>query len=198
MKDIATNLGDGRTVDVVNETLADSGGGFRNNSVWNNKIGGQATMDHAFTEARKAMPNAKLFYNDYNTEDPRNPKSEAQYKMIKGMVDRGIPIDGVGFQMHLSAEQFKSNPGLGAAIQKNLQRYRDLGLNVQITEMDVKNGSQSEKAAIIHDVFKAAAGAKADGLTFWGNKDGSTWLPNTGGPFDSSGKLKSEWLQAFT
>ena len=60
-------------------------------------------LDKAFTYARAADPNTKLFYNDFMQERYEG-KNTAVYDLVKDLVDRGIPIDGVGFQMHLRSD----------------------------------------------------------------------------------------------
>ena len=58
-------------------------------------------VDVAFQAARDADPDTKLFYNDYGA-DGLGGKSNQMYTMVASMVRRGIPIDGVGLQAHLS------------------------------------------------------------------------------------------------
>jgi endo-1,4-beta-xylanase len=61
-------------------------------------------------------------------------KSTAMYNMVSGLVAAGVPIDGVGLQMHTGP----TDQGPGAAdFQANIARYAALGLKVEITEMDV-------------------------------------------------------------
>ena len=83
----------------------------------------------------------KLVYNDYNHESmthhrsyQRN-KSNGVYKFIKDLKDRNCPIDAVGFQSHLSLEWTDDDL---EGIRLNIQRYAEIGLEVQITELDVK------------------------------------------------------------
>jgi hypothetical protein len=97
--------------DVVNEAIDD--GGQMRNSVWRNVIGDDY-IDLAFQRARQADANAILLYNDYNIGDLSN-KSNVTYNMIADMVNRGIPIDGVGFQMHW----LESNPPNPADVTSN-------------------------------------------------------------------------------
>lgn len=58
------------------------------------------------------------------------------YNMIKDLKKRGCPIHGVGFQSHLTTHYYKFN--LWDGIHKNMQRYHDLGIEVHITEIDVR------------------------------------------------------------
>ena len=97
---IATTVGRYRGVvsmwDVVNEAIGDDA--VVRPSIWTTGIGADA-FDLAFFAARAADPNAKLYINDYNIEGP-SQKSDALYSLVSGMVARGVPIDGVGFQTH--------------------------------------------------------------------------------------------------
>ena len=126
--------------DVVNEVFNDPNGsavpGLRD-SIWYNQPGigqtGTGYIEQAFRWARAADPNALLFYNDYGIEGP-GPKFTAVYNMVQDFVHRGVPIDGVGFQMHLELGNY---PG-AAGLAQNMQQLAALGLQVHITEMDVR------------------------------------------------------------
>ena len=72
-----------------------------------------------------------LFYNEAGAEVV-NPKSDAIYAMVRDFRQRGVPIDGVGFQMHL--EKLRADV---ASISANIKRFTALGVEVHITEMDV-------------------------------------------------------------
>jgi hypothetical protein len=84
--------------DVVNEAIEDDGS--YGSSIWYETIGPEY-IDLAFRFAHEADPGAKLFYNDYGAEY-ENPHSDAIHEMVASMVERGVPIDGVGFQAHLT------------------------------------------------------------------------------------------------
>ena len=117
--------------DVVNEAIADDGPGLRD-SVFRQKLGDGDIAD-AFRLAHQVDPQALLFYNDYGGED-LNAKSDRIYDLVRGLVQQGVPIDGVGLQMHISA----SNPPDAAAVASNMRRLVSLGLRVNISEMDVQ------------------------------------------------------------
>jgi len=99
-------------------------------------------VEDAFKYARAADPLAKLYYNDYMIVDPNNAKRDAVYAMAKDFVQRKIPLDGIGFQMHFKSSEPITVEMVDAAIKK----FGALGLTVQITELDVecKNGSSEE------------------------------------------------------
>ncbi|NLL06241.1 MAG: carbohydrate-binding protein, partial [Clostridiaceae bacterium] len=167
--------------DVVNEACDDSGNGLRR-SVWTNKIGNDF-IDIAFQTARKADPSALLFYNDYNIED-MGAKSNTAYNMIKSMVDRGIPIDGVGFQSHFINGMSSSQL---AAIEQNIKRYAALGLDVSITELDIRmNDSENQNSGFNtqknnYKALMEIALRNPNVKTFvvWGFTDKHSWIPHT-------------------
>ncbi|MCP2170475.1 non-reducing end alpha-L-arabinofuranosidase family hydrolase [Goodfellowiella coeruleoviolacea] len=151
--------------DVVNEAFEENG--TRRQSVFQQKLG-DGYIEEAFRAARTADPNAKLCYNDYNT-DGINSKSTGIYNMVRDFKSRGVPIDCVGFQSHLS-----SNSNL-SSYQANLQRFADLGVDVQITELDV-GGSGSGQANVYRTVTQACmAVSRCTGITVWGVTDKYSW-----------------------
>ncbi|MEM2507064.1 MAG: endo-1,4-beta-xylanase, partial [Nitrososphaeria archaeon] len=116
--------------DVVNEAISDNGN-LREN-VWLRNIGPEY-IKMAFRWAHEADPQALLFYNDYGAEG-LNAKSDAIYNLVKGLLKEGVPIHGIGLQMHVSLE----NPPNPKEVAANIKRLNDLGLEVHITEMDVR------------------------------------------------------------
>ncbi|HYQ64850.1 endo-1,4-beta-xylanase [Actinophytocola sp.] len=152
--------------DVVNEAFADGNGGGRRDS--NLQRTGNDWIEVAFRTARAADPNAKLCYNDYNT-DGVNAKSTGIYNMVADFKNRGVPIDCVGFQTHLSSGSNLST------YQSNLQRFANLGVDVQITELDV-GGSGSGQANVYRQVTQAClAVSRCTGMTVWGVTDKYSW-----------------------
>lgn len=115
--------------DVVNEAIDDDSTKYLRNSLWY-KICGEDFIPKAFEYAHEADPNAKLFYNDYNSERPG--KRENIYKLLKKLVDAHVPIDGVGMQGH-----WKLNDPSPELLRKALDEYASLGLKIQITELDI-------------------------------------------------------------
>ncbi|WP_327655603.1 endo-1,4-beta-xylanase [Streptomyces sp. NBC_00483] len=153
------------TWDVVNEAYEWDGSRRQSNL---QKQLGDGWIEDAFRTAKAADPKAKLCYNDYGT-DGVNAKSDAVYRMVKDFRTRGVPLDCVGFQSHLS-----SNENL-STYKQNLQRFADLGVNVQITELDV-GGSGSAQANVYRQVTQACvAVARCNGITVWGVTDKYSW-----------------------
>jgi endo-1,4-beta-xylanase len=166
--------------DVVNEAIADGPGGeLRADSPFTAL--GPTFLDDAFRAAHEAAPDAQLFYNDYEIEGEGVPKTEGAYRQIKRLKDAGVPIHGVGFQMHVDPRHW---PPI-ETIRSNFERFAALGLAVEITEMDVPvgelPGSLEQKLAaqkvIAHDIVAACVAVpKCTGITFWGFTDKHTWL----------------------
>jgi endo-1,4-beta-xylanase len=120
--------------DVVNEAFDEQG--HLRDSIWLNHPGigvpeGTAYIAEAFRWAHEADPAALLFYNESEAETI-NPKSDAIYVMVKAFREHGVPIDGIGFQMHIfnPTSDFPS-------IAANFSRFTQLGVQIHITEMDV-------------------------------------------------------------
>jgi endo-1,4-beta-xylanase len=90
-----------------------------------------AYIERCFRWAHEADPQALLFYNEAEAEVV-NPKSDAVYVMVRDFKERGVPIDGVGFQMHVA--NLHADVG---SISSNIKRFTALGVQVHITEMDV-------------------------------------------------------------
>jgi endo-1,4-beta-xylanase len=112
--------------DVVNEAI-DSKGQLRR-TVWQRSLGDDY-IAMAFRWAHEADPDAQLYYNDYAGEG-LGTKSDAIFRLVEGLKRDGVPIHGVGLQMHTDATD--ATP---AGVAENMARLRDLGLDVAITEM---------------------------------------------------------------
>ncbi|KIR66194.1 endo-1,4-beta-xylanase [Micromonospora harpali] len=166
--------------DVVNEAFADGGSGGRRDS--NLQRTGNDWIEAAFRAARAADPGAKLCYNDYNT-DGVNAKSTGIYNMVRDFKSRGVPIDCVGFQSHLGTT-------LASDYQANLQRFADLGVDVQITELDVMTGGN--QANIFGAVTRACMNvSRCTGITVWGVRDCDSWRGSDNALlFDCNGNKK--------
>lgn len=164
--------------DVVNEAIADDGSGLRS-TVFSQGLGASYIAD-AFRAAREADPQALLFYNDYGGEG-LNAKSNRIYQLLSDLKAQGVPIDGVGLQMHISANARASD----ASIAANMRRLADLGLLVNISEMDVKiNGVagtattklEAQRTAYHDVVALCVAEPRCHAVTFCGFTDAHTWI----------------------
>lgn len=114
--------------DVVNEVIADDST-FLRKTKWTD-ITGEEFIEKAFEFAHEADPKAILFYNDYNTEIPA--KREKIVRLLKTLLDKGVPVHGVGLQAHWSI----SSPTQDE-LEKSIQQFSALGLQIQFTELDV-------------------------------------------------------------
>ncbi|MFG2102846.1 endo-1,4-beta-xylanase [Micromonospora echinaurantiaca] len=163
--------------DVVNEAFADGGSGGRRDSVFQQRLG-DGWIEEAFRAARAADPAAKLCINDYST-DGVNAKSTAIYNLVRDFKARGVPIDCVGFQAHLIVGQVPGD------LQSNLQRFADLGVDVRITELDIRMptppsaANLATQAADYRKVVTAClAVTRCAGVTTWGITDRYSWIPD--------------------
>ena len=134
-----------------------------------------------FRWAHKADPRALLFYNEAEGEG-LNRKSDAIYAMVKDFKHRGVPIHGVGLQMHV--------PNLDANVPEiaaNIARLTALGLQVHITELDVSLPVDSSGRLLPDDLSRQAevyrgivwACLNSPGCTAiqtWGFTDKYSWI----------------------
>jgi endo-1,4-beta-xylanase len=162
---------------VVNEAI-DYDGSLRD-TLWLQTIGPDY-IDQAFQWAHEADPDARLIYNDFQDEG-LGVKSDGVFALVQGMVQRGVPIDGVGFQAHL--ELGFPHPSR-EEIAANMDRYAALGIDVYITEMDVTiTGTPSEadlvaQAAIYeHMMHVCVTKPNCHALVTWGFTDKHSWVP---------------------
>jgi endo-1,4-beta-xylanase len=161
--------------DVVNEAFDN---GSRRNSIFQQLIG-NSYIEEAFKAARTADPAAKLCYNDFST-DGVNAKSSAILAMVQDFKARNIPIDCVGFQAHLVIGQVPGD------FQANLQRFADAGVDVNITELDVRMPTPASDANLqtqANDYRKVVqaclAVSRCTSITVWGVTDKFSWVPST-------------------
>lgn len=167
---------------VVNEAVwgpEETGGevGFAE-SVWLEALG-PGYIERAFRAARAADPGAVLLYNETGAE-ALGPKSDFVYEVMSDFVARGVPIDGVGLQMHIDAAV---PPDFGD-IEANMARLGALGLEVHITELDVsvanlaigEAAKQQRQAAIYADVVASCRAVPAcRDVTVFGFGDAYAW-----------------------
>jgi endo-1,4-beta-xylanase len=161
--------------DVVNEAV--DGGGLRD-TVWLRTIGPKY-VELAFRWAHEADPDALLFYNDYGGEG-MNRKSDAIYELVEDLVERGVPVHGVGLQMHVVVGQAPRPDD----VQENMARLADLGLQVHITELDVRiRGDPTEleleaQAGTYREIMETCLGASnCTAFVMWGLTDRHSWIP---------------------
>jgi endo-1,4-beta-xylanase len=161
--------------DVVNEALAQDGS--LRDTIWLRRLGPGYIAD-AFRWARTADPDVQLFINDFGIEGV-NPKSDALYALVKGLLAQGVPIDGVGFQVHWTLDP------LPRTFTDNLARFAALGLDVAVTELDARMPEPATPERLVRqaEVYgQAIAGCLAVprcvSFTVWGFTDAYSWVPH--------------------
>lgn len=194
--------------DVVNEPVDDNGilrtGVSASDAFyWGNYLGdrnaagnlltnGDSMVAKAFRYARAADPTAKLFLNDYNQESSAR-KTDSLIALVKRMKAAGVPIDGVGLQMHIAYNTPTTD------IDNALMKMASLGLLVKISELDVRVNlgadndprtknyvlqptTLAQQASVYKNVaesyFKNVPAAQRYGITVWGISDKNSWLRN--------------------
>ncbi|MGY5450377.1 endo-1,4-beta-xylanase [Agarivorans sp. MS3-6] len=200
MEDHVTTVADhfkGRVAswDVVNEAFDDSNtGGYApyRSSPWYNNLG-KDFIPEAFKMARAADANAELFYNDYNIEDD-GAKLNSVLRMVEELQAANVPIDGIGFQMHVNYDW----PSI-ADIGKSFARAADTGLKVKVTELDIKmnpngNNNSFDNARaeeqkqrykeIVAAYYSNVPANQRGGITVWGVSDADSWIPGFTGHND--------------
>jgi len=170
--------------DVVNEAIADGRPGLRD-TLFLRRLG-PGYVAEAFRLAREADPDVLLVYNDYGGEG-LGRKSDDVYDLVRGLVEEGAPIGGVGLQMHLDAAGYPS----AADIASNMRRLAALGLLVNVSEMDVRvarlpaEGRLEAQRRVYHDVVAVClAEPGCHAVTFWGFTDRHSWIDSFFGPDD--------------
>ncbi|HUS58769.1 MAG TPA: endo-1,4-beta-xylanase, partial [Planctomycetota bacterium] len=170
--------------DVVNEALEKDGS--LTPTFWHRQLGPEY-IDLAFRWAHEADPTARLFYNDFGCQ-ARSPKADALVELARGLLDRGVPLHGIGLQAHLSLDDMPAADDLAC----NIQRLGSLGLEVQITELDVVAGPQGSRDERLErqgqayfDVMRVAVEApNCTAVGTWGIADCGSWLGKFDGPDD--------------
>ena len=181
--------------DVVNEAFTDDGrlrnveAKEKDSSLWRQKLGPDY-LARAFQYARQADPDVLLFYNDFGQES-HPAKTKATLDMVTDFRRRGVPIDGLGLQMHIGVSQ--SNDG----IRQVIQQFAGSGLRVHISELDIlasdwKKDStlrytealqtkQADKYRFIAETYKTLVPRPQQyGITTWNVGDGDSWITKQG------------------
>jgi endo-1,4-beta-xylanase len=187
--------------DVVNEPIDETQPDCLRRNTWYNIIG-PSYIDLAFQYAHTANPNAKLFVNDYNTT--LDPKKTCLYNLVQGLIARGVPVDGVGHQLH-SNIQYPPVQSITDTVSlfHGLTTIAGKSLDQQVTELDMSiyagaaptiytDYSQIpsdlfvQQGYLYRDFFQALKQLNSDpnnrkisSVTFWGMADDDTWLTSS-------------------
>lgn len=176
------------TWDVVNEVIKYDpleGGPWRD-TIWQRLLGPEH-VDIAFRTAARVDPKARLVLNDFHFEEPV-PGAAARRKVAldicRRLKDKGIPVHGVGMQAHLYADKGIDVDGL----QRFMRELDELGLDVEITELDVidwklpADAAKRDKtaAALVSTFLDAVVSAKRPkAIVTWGLTDRYSWVHET-------------------
>ncbi|GGZ87454.1 non-reducing end alpha-L-arabinofuranosidase family hydrolase [Streptomyces bluensis] len=175
--------------DVVNEAFADGTSGQLRSSVFRDVLG-TGFIEQAFRTARTADPAAKLCYNDYNIEDWNAAKTQGVYRLVRDFKARGVPIDCVGLQAHFGTG------GPPASFQTTLSNFAALGVDVQITELDIAQASPTAYANTVRACMNVA---RCTGITVWGIRDSDSWRASENPLlFDRNGAKKPAYNAVLT
>ncbi|WP_185765227.1 endo-1,4-beta-xylanase [Niallia circulans] len=182
--------------DVVNEAFNDDGS-LREN-FWLKTLGPQY-IEWSFQWAHEADPNALLFYNDFGIEMV-NSKSIKVLETLNSLKQKGVPIDGIGLQMHthLASKINISN------LENVMQNFSSVGLQIQITELDIgiaegkesKNIKSKLQAKYYSDIFKICLkNEDCTAIVLWGITDKYTYRIKEEEPliFDTKYKPKEAY-----
>ncbi|GJE91539.1 glycoside hydrolase family 10 protein [Phanerochaete sordida] len=163
--------------DVVNEPFNEDGT-FGADVFFN--VLGESFVQIALKAARAADPAAKLYINEFNIEFA-GPKATAMLNLVKSLKAANVPLDGIGFQSHFIVGEFS-----GPALQTQLSTFAAQGVEVAITELDVRMTLPSTPALLAqqktdyNSVITACMNVKACvGVTTWDWTDKFSWVPGT-------------------
>ncbi len=174
--------------DVVNEAVWIKDGrpdGLRSSSPWFQMLGPEY-LDLAYRTAREADPDALLTYNDYGIEYDTNEeqkKRDAVLGLLRRFKANGTPIDALGIQSHIHAGGSET---FGKGLRRLIDEAGAMGLQVFITEMDVKDDGVASDDIAVRDKAVAEVygsyldtvlrGSEVKAVLTWGVTDKNTWL----------------------
>ncbi|KAI0641297.1 endo-beta-1,4-glucanase [Trametes meyenii] len=167
----------GQIWDVVNEPFNDDG--TWRETIWYNALN-TTYIPLALHAARAADPHAKLYINEYNVTGT-GPKATSLKSLVKELKRAGVPLDGVGVQAHETVGEVPTD------IRQNLEEFTALGVEVAITELDVKfetlppdeQGLAQQRRDYETIVAACAAVERCVGVTVWDFTDKYSWIPRS-------------------
>ena len=171
---------------VVNEAFTRKHHLYGLRDWWADHTGDIAYIDDAFRWARQADPHSKLILNDFGNEN-FNPISNEMFEYIKAAKTRGVPIDGIGMQMHIDG----THPPKKDEVIANMNRFGELGVDVYVTEFDINmNDLQTENddrdriaGLIYYEMLRACIESKVcHSFAYLGITDKESWYNYLGIP----------------
>lgn len=162
--------------DVVNEPMA---GIELYPSLFTSSMG-EEYIDFSFNIAHQVDPECSLFLNE-QIRDYDGPQGVAFLDLLKRLLERGVPIDGVGLQSH----HINQVHDIGA-LKRYIRSIGELGLKVEVTELDVRLrlfGKEKDPYQAQGNQFKKIVEVCLDdpacgGVTLWGLTDEGNWMDN--------------------
>lgn len=193
--------------DVVNEPITFTGSpGVNGDGIESyvfSELLGADYIREALELAHAADPDAKLYINDFSVMEPGS-KQDFFYELARGLLEAGAPLHGVGFQGHITPPFDPTYEPSRADIAATIDRFAALGLEVEITEIDVTMTPPIDldaQAAIYRDIASACFERPAcRGITTWGISDAHSWIEEFFGvegaplPFDEAFQPKPAWF----
>jgi endo-1,4-beta-xylanase len=170
--------------DVVNEPLTFSGAPGATDGLEDyvfHRLLGPGYIAEALAVAHAADPTAKLFVNEILALRP-GAKQDRLFRLAQDLLAAGAPLHGIGFQGHVTPPFAPTYAPSAAELRATLERFAALGLEVEITEIDVSLQSTTacdfaRQARTYHDLVAACLAVPAcRGITTWGIGDGFTWI----------------------
>lgn len=171
--------------DVVNEALSDDPAGAFQSNIWSDTIGAPDYFYLAYETAYNVRAannlSVKLYYNDYNIESAGNKSSAAQ-QLVKDLQARGTPLDGVGLESHFIVGETPSQ----SAQASNMAAFTSLGIDVAVTELDVRltlpatDATETQQVADYYSTVAACVETEnCIGITVWDFDDTYSWIPSS-------------------
>jgi endo-1,4-beta-xylanase len=163
--------------DVVNEAISNNADSLYRDTFLFRRLGIDF-IDSAFFWARAADSGAKLYYNEYGNE-ALGLKSQKTYDFVKGLKERGVPVDGIGLQCHFDNDSVPSLDSIAA----NLKRLSDLDLDIALTEVDIRITLPVDSAKLAKQKANYLAlmktcleNPRCKTFLVWGVQDTSSWV----------------------
>lgn len=179
-----------------------------------NPDSGELYYRRSFEAARQADPAAELMLLEMNNEVVC-PKSDAIYRWTRRWRREGVPINSVGFQMHIDLDLKKQDaftpdgdghvypdlPSYADSMRENFARFGQLGLGLWITEMTVAMSPERQQADLQAalqrqaEIYAAVMRVCLEqpqfrGLKVWGVRDVGPAEKSKSLLFDAAGKPK--------